>query len=810
MDKKKTTWIIISSLLYVLFAVGLIFVLMKSGTYPDGENTMFHIYRADTLLQHIRNGQFFLWYDPTLYNGTELLRYFGVFPAYVMAFIEFCTGGEAINAYLVTTALVFIVSALEIFYIGLQENQDNYLQSFALGFLWFFFPMNLYIWFREGDLAGGMAVLLVIPVLFYNIKQFIRYGLKKNVVGTIFLMMLLSLCEETYAIMFFLVFIIWVCVLSFLGKSNRRGLQSVFAVVAGISLGAFWFIPAISGNIHYSEASESLARSYQSLSISLNPLHRLFSDNAYAYIGVSVVLLAIFQLLFHENSEKASAITLLLVVVLSSSIAYSFIQYLYCSSVLKMLNMCAIATAMLLVDYLAWFTLKKSISLIVIILIAIDSIPSLSMVYGEWSGISDKKRMQMESEYTFISEAKSLSKNRIALLDNSTLSSMGTWLVSGNGGSDAVFGSGWTASETRNNTRMLNQALHNGNYLYMFDRLLSYGADSVIVRVDQMQNGDAEDLEKLDEDALHVGYKRVKKNQDYRLYVYDVNGIYGTENTYQYLAIGTNAENICEAFPSFELGDSTDITTYSIEDLEKYKVIYLAGFTYSNREKAEEIVKKLSEEGIRIIIAADGIPEDPSTHHQNFLSLECQPIQFKYGFPEMDTVDGTINPDLFPIDTSNWTTVYVNGLRNVLGKLYADDVELPFFGTVENDNIYVIGFRLTQFYGLTHDESVGMLLNHALNVSSQELPVRKIVSLQVENINKGITISGEGSDIMIPYAYAKCMNIDEKYTVKNNFLVMSDGTLSIHYRFTMHQIIGWIITCVGIVMAIYLFKISKN
>lgn len=807
MKRKTSTLIIFTSLFYVLLSIALLFVLLRGGNYPNGENSMFYMYRADTLLKSIKEGHFFLYYDPSLYNGVELLRYFGVISTYFLAGVEWLAGGDAVNGYLIATCLIFFLAAEEVFIIGVYQGRG--MASSFIGAIWFFFPMNLYLWFSEGNLPGAMAVMLLVPLVYLFMKQFIRTGSVKNGIGVVISMFVLCLTEETFAIMFLFLGVLWLCVLKFMGKANNRVLATLGLLVSGMGLSAFWFIPAMSGNVHYGVETEALQQFFQSLTVTLNPLERWMSSNAHWYIGLATVLLAVFMLINNKGDSRASAVVYLLVVVLSSTFFYTIIRHIYGSSLLKMLQMCSVASAMLIVDFLAWVTLRRSITAVSVILLVLDSLPSLSLIYGQWSGLSDDKRFSEESDYTWITSAGDITENRIALMDNSTLSSTGTWLVSGEEKMNGVFGSGWTSSSTQDNTRLLNQALQQGNYLYMFDRLLSYGADSVIVKTNQLKSDDKEELEQMDECANKVGYSLVKKNQDYRFYSYSETGTFGTESTYSYLAIGSDAGNICISYPAFQLADSSNLSEYSFDELKKYKVIYLSGFTYDDKDEAENLVKQLSENGTRIIISADGIPENTATHHQNFLGVECQPIQFKYGFPELHTIEGTLQTDLFPSDYTTWQTVYVNGLKEVYGSVNADNKTLPFYGTAENENILVIGFRMTQFYGLTKDANVEKLLNHSMNVSWQDLPDRKIKTLDIEKTGTTITINGVGENIDTNIAYAPCMKIEGAYTLSNHMIVMKGNTLTICFGISKIQIIGWIVSLISLLYVIYFVR-RKN
>ena len=68
-------------------------------------------------------------------------------------------------------------------------------------------------------------------------------------------------------------------------------------------------------------------------------------------------------------------------------------------------------------------------------------------------------------------------------MDESILGATGSWLVSDYGNPvDATFGAGREAANTSANIVNLNKAFAQGDFLYVFDRCLELGDDSVLVK----------------------------------------------------------------------------------------------------------------------------------------------------------------------------------------------------------------------------------------------------------------------------------------------------------------------------------------
>lgn len=136
-----------------------------------------------------------------------------------------------------------------------------------------------------------------------------------------------------------------------------------------------------------------------------------------------------------------------------------------------------------------WDRLKKPLVLMLCVLLAVDTIPSLSLIVGEHNDISVQERMAARQDSTLISNAQTVTKQRLALMDESILGATGSWLVSDYGNPvDATFGAGREAANTSTNIVNLNKAFAQGGFLYVFDRCLELGDDSVLIKKHFLNN----------------------------------------------------------------------------------------------------------------------------------------------------------------------------------------------------------------------------------------------------------------------------------------------------------------------------------
>lgn len=456
-----------------------------------------------------------------------------------------------------------------------------------------------------------------------------------------------------------------------------------------------------------------------------------------------------------------------------------------------MLRFISIGLCMLLFSFLIWDTLKKGWIVFFAALLILDALPSLQLVLGNQSGKTPDQIMAEYSDWTLIGEAKEMTRQRLALVDESALDAMSAYLMTGYGEPVATtYGAAWQSCTTATNFKQIDRSLEEGNYLYMFDRCLEMGNDTVVVRLAIVEDLVNSPVEEMDEAASRVGYRLVDYNDGYRFYKLDVDGNWGTVTKYRAIGIGTAAPGISRQFPIVEETERTNLNEFTFEELSAYDLIYLAGFTYDDKAAAEKLITDLSESGVHIVIAADGIPDDRGSQNQSFLGVICNAVSFSQGYPDLKTIDGILETDLFPDGYREWSTVYVDGLDDVWGTVNDVEWDLPFYGTVKNDNIVVIGLNLTYYYSLTRDEGVGALLDRAMDLSSNELPKRKIVPYTIQYAPDDITIDIDRDDVNTGLAYHDSFAADQEIYSENHLTFVKAGrtVISLTYPYLIQGI----------------------
>lgn len=788
---------IIGCIVYVALIVSVSVMVVKivsqNGTYPAGSDTMYHIYRGDYVYNSIKDGNWYPLYDYMWYNGVELMRYWAPLAAYFMAFCEMLAGGNMLIGYLIFIGIISVLGALSWLYIGIRMKRPV-LGAF-IGFIWFFMPNNLCALFVEGNLARSLSMIFL-PLFIYEVSEYLKDRKVIRIPFAMISFILIALCHLGYAGMVALAVLVYCIVHMIEGYSKRAAADIVISILLSFMLIGVWLVASLNGGITSLDNSENMANFFQKIVYTLNPVDRITTDYAHFYFGLAAAILAVGGMFLGYKKSRAGFVTAIITLICTATAMYPVLKILPGSQYLWMLRFISIALCMILYSFLKWDTLKKPLIVFFCVLLVLDIVPSIPLITGGLDTISITKngvsintdndsvwdRLDMQQDNTLISKAQSITKQRIALLDDSSLGSMGAFLVSDwNNAIPAAYGAGREAANTSTNIVRINRALADGNYYYVFDRCRELGNDTVLVRLSSLEKYGVS-VKDMDMAAGASGYSVAGENAAYRLYHMDTYDNWGTISKYEVIGIGSGTPLISQSFPAVEETDSDNLNDYSYEQLSQYKQVILDGFTYDDKTAAEELVLRLSEAGVKVVIYADGIPQEKKTQSQEFLGVTCSDIVFKNGYPDMDTKLGVLYPDLFPKGYATWQTVYVTGLDNTWGSVMDNGLKLDFYGTVKNDNIIVCGLNLAYYYGVSADKSVGRLLSDMMDITSAQLPERTNIELKVEHDVNGITITSDYDNVNTSLAYHDIFVSDEWLGKKNNLTYVRAGVTKIMFK----------------------------
>lgn len=831
--KKRARYIAIPFVVigYVLIGMLVAFLTARSGIYPAGSDTMFYVYRGDLMYNSIKNdGNWFPLIDPQWYNGVQSFRYWSPLSSWILAGCQALAGGSSFDGYLIFVGLMYFFCAIPWMYIGYRH--DRPVLGSVIGAIWFFVPNNLFMLYAEGVLARSIS-MTVMPIFIVAIYDYLKDGSWKKLITIILSFIFIIMCHVGWAGMVLISVAIFFLFYYILNRKALHGTHRILSVAVCCALSmvicGIWVLPSLSGGITGIDSLSVMANFFQPLMHSISPIGRTaegiivnrWNDpdvKLMPYFGCAAFIIGVIGSFLSKRHSAPGFITAVTICLMTTTAAYPILLMLPGSQYLWMLRFFSIALTLLFASLLFWKSLKKIILGAAMLSLIVEAFLGLRMMLGNENWVKPEERYDLLEEEYLIDTGKEETIQRFTAPEPFGGTYEAVYIMAGYG-DDRVpisLGQGVQAAADYRNIIQVNESTEQYSFLYTFDRLLELGNDTVLFPTANYSNNDKilNTLE-VDSAASKNGYNLVESSKDFRLYHLDdkllenVDKNFGVISKYRGIGIGRSAPTISIDFPMVEETVSWCINDYTYEQLSQYDIVFLAGFTYTDKPAAEEMLIKLSENGTRIVIMADGIPSDEHTGSRAFLGLECYPIRFKNGYPELDTIDGYLNCDLFPAGYTDWLTVYVNGLDEVWGTVDDFEQNLPFYGTVKNDNIVVIGLNLSYHYALTKDPTVGALLSHAYRVNAYELPEREIVPLQIDYYNDRIEIVSDYDDVCTTLAWHDIFEPDNGAYTKNHLTFVNKGktVIKLHYPYFWQ---GLAVTVFGIVVTIFFILNAKK
>lgn len=789
----KAKWIFLRNVI-ILFASALITlaVINRTGVYPWGSDTYGHLFKGNILYDAIKNGKFFLNYHESWYNGIQPFRYWAPVPYYILALINLVTN-NIIATFNVFIAFIFILGGLGWLSWGYYTKRQNLCLIFAI--LWFFIPDNLRVLFSEGNIPF-VIVNSMIPFIFLYYYKSIRENGVKNLLILSALMFFITLNHAMITAMIGMSLFMLALINVIINKNIKRNVLALVYAFLGIMVSCFWLYPALKGGIMGIDSgavSEVMKLLTYHLTRSLNPMLRFNNIEIY-YYGIAFAFTGIFGLLFSTKNERAPFITSMLILLGTTKAALPLLEKLPMNQLFWMERFTAISMAMLVVGMILWKNLRKSILWILVLLLAIDSA-------GGFYFLGFNRKFPADTSKTLDSALK-ITAQRIGVLDNSSYGSFPSYYIAYNSikpGCNQVYGWAWQGATTAKNIVALNTALENGYYLFMFDRALELGADVLVVKKSFIKN-----FNELDSAAVAIGYKKNSEDDNSIIYKYPVETNFGTSVQYDGIAIGKYGSNVTYIFPNIEVGKSDYIDEYKYEELSSKKLVFLSGFKYKNKQAAEDLLLKLSRNGIRIVVDITGLNEE------EFLGVRPQSITINGSYQEVYYKNKVLDMNSFPEEYKSWKTYFLTGIQNKESYAVVDSRMLNYIGTVDNRNLVFTGLNLPYYTFLTKDEGGLGIIKEVFNMEPYKAPTRKVYSIDITGQDGLISIKSNAGDVVVPIAAIDGFRVvNGDYDVKNNLVHIKGNELELKVVYP-HIKSGLILSIFFITTIIFLSVIIKN
>lgn len=760
--KKIDNLVFLRNLIILSLAALLTLVVVnRTGAYPWGSDTYGHLFKGNILYDSLKKGKFFLNYNESWYNGVQPYRYWAPLPYYILAIINLVTN-NIITTYNVFIALVFIIGGLGWLFWGYYTKRQNL--SLILAIMWFFIPNNLRILFSEGNIPYVIVNSLV-PFVFLHYYKSIQEARIMDYLILAAFMSILTLTHAMLSAMTGISLFILAFADSTVNKRYLKNLSSLAYAFMGIMASSFWLYPALKGgimSIDKSAVADVMKDLTYPLITSLNPLIR-FSNIEVYYFGLAFALTAVLGLLVSTKNERAPFISALIILIGTTKAALPVLQKLPMNQVFWMSRFTSIAMAMIIMAIMIWKRLRKSVLVLLILIMIFDSAASFYVLgfNGQFSSNLSKT----------LDTAARISTQRIGVLDNSYFGSFPSYYIaynSAHGVTDQVYGWAWQGAATSKNIVMLNTALERGYYDLMFDRALELGADTLVVKKSLIT-----DFNKLQQIAATVGYEKYGEDDQTIIYKYPGVSRFGTTVNYEGIAIGSYSTNAVYIFPKLQVGDDNFLDDYTYDELKNNKIIYLSGFKYKNKKTAEDLVLKLSRNGVKVVIDGTGLDE-------KFLGVTAEPITLDNNYQEIYYKNEKLQTKSFPDEYSSWKTCFFNGIENKESYEVTNRRLISYIGKKDNDNLTFIGLNIPYYAFLTKDSGAVRILEDAFNLKAYELPKRETHKIDIKRENNTLSIISDASNIIVPIAALDAfVKVKGDYEVRDNLIYLKTLKLDI-------------------------------
>lgn len=789
---------------FVGLAIVTMYVVKSSGNYPQGSDTFCHLYRADLILENIRNGNWFPLYDSAWYNGVEIMRYWGPIPLYIIAGLEWIAQGSILNAYILFLGVLVSISGCGWLLWGIRYKRIEL--SIVLGILWFYMPENMRIVIYEGNLPRGVINALL-PFFFYFMWRVIEDRKKNAMWPLIGITALITLCHLGITIMLIVTVVIFVVIYSKINHSGKWALYGIGASISGVLLAGVWVVPALIGGAASGSATNQVMQSFfESALVSLNPLNRINGDAVSFYFGISILVICVIGIVFGSKNVKPGFIVAIILFLCTTNSIYTLFSKLPFSQFLWMIRFIPIGLATAMVSFIMWKQLRKWMLLLFCVMLIADCAVSIQYVYYPLQDriVDVQADLDNKAENMLLTEAKEITNQRMAVMDLSKYGSFAPYYIAGTGKTvKYTFGAGWEGAATASNIVGLNTAVDSGWYVYLFDRALELGNDTVLIPIDNLKEK-KKDVEIVIGAAKISGYEIVKNSGTSLLFHRDTIQQFGVITEYHNIAIGDSASGIAMIFPSFEEGNRYNLNDYTFEELSSYETIYLSGFTYDDKAKAEELLLKLSNSGVQIYIDMNRVPEDRAKKQMELFGVTAQSITFADAYPELEYKGVTYNTLDFSAESQQWNTIYMNGLDRVDGYCTMTEKSIPYIGIAKNDNLHFVGLNIVYYLQSTRDAEMKKLVESIFGIQESTIPNRQLVPVIIKTDNHMITIYTNEDNVNTTISSLDIFSSDDKYRTNNNLVVVDSGTTVIDIAYP-HLIKGVLVTAVGMILAIFIY-----
>ncbi|MBX0329058.1 hypothetical protein K2Z83_15370 [Oscillochloris sp. ZM17-4] len=711
--------LLVASAILTALALAIFLPLLAPGgaaRFPWGSDTLGHVLKAKYLGERIRSGSLYPALLPSWYMGTQMLRYYPPLPYYLLVAITLPLGDSVAAAGWMVMLCALLGGLSWLLYrrwVGLWATTLG-------GALFMILPDNLRVGLAEGNLPRALATALLPAAVYALLRALEPGGRRRHLLAltAIFAALVLShaMMAAIYGVCAFALAALWAAS----GLSTpARAARALAAAAFGIMLCGWWLLPSLTGGITELNAdamSEALA--VIPLLQYLNPRGRIGDPEA-IYVGLTLVVLPL-ALLFVRAGRRAQPVALSLVglgaILMTAPGVNDLWRSLPFHQLFWPLRFLGAASFMLLLAII-WRlpALALGFRVVIGLLIAAEGVGSLPLIHTR----------PLAPDVAGIAQRLATTDGwRVATLDESRLGSSASYAFSADAGREQIFGWAYQGAHTASTVAMLNEALVTGAPSYLADRLDLYGVDAVVLLNRQPRR------QQIAAALAQRGFRADTPGPEATLYTRG-GGPRATLADWPALGIGRGTQGLSLLFPGLMHGDSPYLDDYTLDELERYQCVVLAGFRWHDRAAAEELARAAAAAGVRVVVDLTGVAPDPLAHIPRFLGVWGEPVELGAEPPLVEGAGASYR--LLPLGSAGerWYASVPQGL---------DEATLSFdylgeraaavgYRQIGPAQVWFVGMNLPYHASLTRDPAAAQLLSELLGLTPDAAPPRRAIPL---------------------------------------------------------------------------------
>jgi len=638
--------------LVALFAYrGILFPPSGASLYPWASDTLGHVTKAEYLQQKLAEGDFYPDIFPNWYAGVQMLRYYPPLPYYLLVGLTCATGSSvaAANWFIALCALAGGLVWLP------YRRWIGWLPATAGGVLYLFLPDNVRVALAEGNLPRVLATALLPLAVYFLLRSLEETGSRWHRVGLALCFALIVLSHAMMAAIYAACCAL-LAVLCWFGHitTTRRALLGITGAALGVMLSGWWLLPSLTGGItELDTAAMTEALATFPLITYLNPTLRAGNPEI-VYPGAALLLAATALLLVRRGRNGwnvALTLTGLFGVLVSVPDFNTLFNALPLSSLFWPLRFLGIASFALLLALVwrarVWARQSAVATLLVLGLLAADGALSFPLIH---------LRPARPDVLAVTERLSNMAGWREATLDYSRLGSAPSSFFTADGGREQLYGWAYQGARTARNVAAINEAIRWNYPSYVLDRLTLLGVDDVVLLQSALPDPG------LPAALEAAGFVPIYRGREVTLYHRD-----GAPRAYRAdwraLGIGRGAQNLAYIFPQLILGARKRLDDYTLDELTAYDTLFLSGFEWADRKKAEELTRQVAQAGVRVVVDLTGTPNDPLAREPYFMGVWGEPLSLGAGsiWIEGDEPSRQLQP--FSAQFPYWQTHTPQGLE---------------------------------------------------------------------------------------------------------------------------------------------------